>query len=191
TSRFHELAQTANSQPKYISPYPSYNGRLGYFPSFPAPHIKCVEAASTHTVARLTYMKQRIQALTYERNKYRKSYEEWTAATLDPGPGKTREQLIKEENRKLKRESTQLEKKLAEHKMEAEIWKNQFSHISGIYNSLLVEIQLRKNAGLGENIPIVVAPPMDTPSQSIPTVGLPAHQPPSMASYPLIPPSSM
>ncbi|KAL4888456.1 hypothetical protein BDV59DRAFT_139567 [Aspergillus ambiguus] len=144
-------------KPQYTSPYPSCGGPLGYFPSAPGIHVRCVEAVDRNVCNRITGLEDRVQRLTYERNKYRASWNQW--ATIDPSTGKSKEQTLREENARLRRESSQLQTKVDEYKDEAAEWRARLNDLSIVYNNLLYEIHVQRKTPAVAPIPPGYKPP--------------------------------
>lgn len=188
-AKTREIFQGFGQQPQYLSPYPVYGGALGYLPSTPNVHLKCVEVTGDGRInEQIAFFQRRIQALTHERNKYQRAWEQWT--TVDPSTGKTKEQLLTESNAQLKRLLTLQEKKANGYKKEAEAWKRQAEawqercrNVSIMYNNLLYDIQLRIQAGAGHNLPMVAPHPMGVQAQPMPAASwMPAPQPTGIQS---------
>ncbi|KAF7585729.1 hypothetical protein BBP40_010235 [Aspergillus hancockii] len=155
TSR--EVLQRIHQEPEYTSPYPVYGGPLGYVPSAPAIHVKCIEVAEDRMSYRLSHLKDRVYQLTCERNKYKNAWFQWT--TIDPATGKTKEQLLREENAMLRRVSTQHQNRVEQYKHEATEWKNRLHELGTIYNNLLYEIHVQRQIPAVAPIPDSYKPP--------------------------------
>ncbi|KAI9039463.1 uncharacterized protein KD926_009337 [Aspergillus affinis] len=168
TSR--EVLQRVYKEPEYSSPYPAYGGPLGYFPSAPNAHVRCIEVADDRANYRLSSLKDKVQHLTWERNKYRNAWYEWT--TLDQKTGKTKEQLLREENATLKRVSSQHQNRAEQYKKEIVEWKNKMRELGITHNNLLYEINVRRQMPAvtpipaGYKPPTTRGPPPVTPSAS-------------------------
>lgn len=137
-----ETLQRVDHVPEYTSPYPMYHGPLGYLPSAPGIHVKCIQIANDQVNARFSHLKYKVQQLKYERDKYRDAWSKWTA--LEASTGKPRAQIIEEENATLRRVSTQHQRRAEQYKQEIEVWKGRLHDLSVIYNNLLYEIQVQK-----------------------------------------------
>ncbi|KAL2011721.1 hypothetical protein VTN00DRAFT_4439 [Thermoascus crustaceus] len=179
-AKTREIFQGFRQQPQYLSPFPVYGGALGYLPSTPNAHLKCVEVTSDVRLnEEIAFLRRRIQALT----RYQRAWEQWT--TVDPNTGKTKEQLLSESNAQLKRLLTLQEKKSNDLKKEAEAWKWQAEawqqrcrDLSIMYNNLLYDFQLRVQAGAGHNLPTAAPHPMGVQAQPTPAANwMPATQP--------------
>ncbi|KAI9928580.1 hypothetical protein MW887_001794 [Aspergillus wentii] len=140
TSR--DILQRVDQEPQYLSPYPRYRGPLGYLPSAPGIHVRCIEVAEDQVNYRIENFKRKVQQLTHERNKYKTAWTQWT--TVDSKTGKTKEQLLREENASLRRVSSQHQRRVEEYKTEAESWKGQLHNLATLYNNLLYEIQVQQ-----------------------------------------------
>lgn len=199
-----ELFQSFGQPPAYLSPYPRYGGPLGYLPSTPNVHLRCIQVTSERVHDQMLNYRRKIQGLTNDRNRYLNLWETWN--TLDPATGKSREQLIKEENRQIKREFERQASQLAELREESERWRACYSSLSTTYNQLLYDIYMRNQAGAQDNLPAVAPPPqglqlqqpvpssMPTPPQMAEkqggqsqggTVGANSHAPPSPSVTPV------
>ena len=155
TSR--EILQRIHQEPEYTSPYPEYGGPLGYLPSAPNIHVRYIEVAEDRMNYRLSSLKDRVYHLTCERNKYKNAWFQWT--TIDPVTGKTREQLLREENAMLRRVSSQHQNRVEQYKREAAEWKNRLHELGTIYNNLLYEIHVQKQVPAVAPIPDSYKPP--------------------------------
>ncbi|KAB8072289.1 hypothetical protein BDV29DRAFT_177725 [Aspergillus leporis] len=152
-----EVLQRVPQEPEYTSPYPVYGGPLGYVPSAPGIHVKCIEVAEDRINYRLSHLKDRVYQLTCERNKYKNAWFQWT--TIDPSTGKTKEQLLREENAMLRRVSTQHQNRVEQYKQEATEWKNRLHELGTIYNNLLYEIHVQRQMPAVAPIPDSYKPP--------------------------------
>ncbi|RWQ93772.1 hypothetical protein C8Q69DRAFT_474817, partial [Paecilomyces variotii] len=176
-AKTRDFFQGFRQPPAYLSPYPRYGGPLGYLPSTPNIHLKCIQVTSERVHDQMLNYRRKIQALTNDRNRYLNLWERWN--TLDPATGKSREQLIKEENRQLKRESDRQASQIAELREETERWRACYSSLSTTYNNLLYDIYMRNQAGARENLPTVAPPPQGLqlqhpaalPQGSLPVLG--------------------
>ncbi|KAA8652181.1 hypothetical protein EYZ11_000490 [Aspergillus tanneri] len=149
TSR--EVFRRVYQEPEYTSPYPAYGGRLGYLPSAPGVHVRYIEVAENRMNYRLSSLRDRVQQLTRERNKYRNEWVQW--ATVDPATGKTKEQLLREENVTLRRVSSHHQNRVEQYKQEIEQWKNRLSELGTVYNNLLYEIHVQRKMPAVSPIP--------------------------------------
>ncbi|KAE8354866.1 hypothetical protein BDV28DRAFT_130104 [Aspergillus coremiiformis] len=152
-----EILQRVHQEPEYTSPYPAYGGPLGYLPSAPGIHVKCIEVAEDRMNYRLSNLKDRVYQLTFERNKYKNAWFQWT--TIDPETGKTKEQLVREENAMLRRVSSQHQNRVEQYKQEATEWKNRLHELGTIYNNLLYEIHVQRQLPAVAPIPDSYKPP--------------------------------
>ncbi|PLB43993.1 hypothetical protein P170DRAFT_67067 [Aspergillus steynii IBT 23096] len=155
TSR--EALQRIYQEPEYTSPYPAYGGPLGYFPSAPSVHVRCIEVGDDRTNYRVSCLKHKVQHLTCERNKYRNAWHEWS--TLDQKTGKTKEQMLREENATLKRVSSQHQNRAEQYKKEIIEWKNKMRELGMTYNNLLYEIHVQRQMPAVTPIPAGYKPP--------------------------------
>lgn len=139
-----EMLQRVDPQLEYTSPYPVYGGPLGYLPSSPGIHVKCIEVAENRISDRMGNLRRRVGRLDYERNKYKAALSLCT--TVDQATGKTKVKLIDEENGSLRRALFRERKQAEEHKQEAEKWKNKFTDLAMTYNNLLLDFQAQQRA---------------------------------------------
>lgn len=146
-----EILQRADNVPQYVSPYPEYGGPLGYLPSTPGLHAKCVEVAEERMNYRMESLRQKNQQLTSERNKYKHFWAYFSV--VDTETGKTKQDMIQEENSMLRRVSTRHRTRAEEYKKEVEHWKGSLHEISTLYNNLLYEINVLRK------VPEVAPPP--------------------------------
>ncbi|KAK2737765.1 hypothetical protein FQN57_007413 [Myotisia sp. PD_48] len=121
--------------PKYISPYPRIGGPLGYIPSAPMLHVRCIEVADDVVESRFRKYRQVLHSAKYDRDKYMWAAKEWTF--VDPATGKTKEQLLKEEPMFLKRALALKHKKACQAVEEAKLWRNKFKDMEKRYKELL------------------------------------------------------
>ncbi|KNG88076.1 hypothetical protein ANOM_002909 [Aspergillus nomiae NRRL 13137] len=161
-----EMLQRIHQEPEYTSPYPQYGGPLGYLPSAPNLHVKYIEVADDRMSYRVSSLKEKIYHLTCERNKYKNAWFEWT--TIDPVTGKTREQLLREENAMLRRVSSQHQNRVEQYKREATEWKNKLHDLGTIYNNLLYEIHVQKQVPAVAPVPDSYKPPRTSQVQGHP-----------------------
>ncbi|KAF9886127.1 hypothetical protein FE257_012062 [Aspergillus nanangensis] len=157
------------STPQYTSPYPVCGGRLGYLPSAPGIHVKCIEVVEDEVDSRMSDLKDKVQRLTYERNKYRTAWNQCT--TLDAATGKSKEQLLREENIRLRRGAVHQQSKIEQHKGEAAEWRRKLNDLSIVYNNLLYEINVQRQMPTVAPIPQGYRP--QPPAFGVP----PAHSP--------------
>ncbi|OGM44142.1 hypothetical protein ABOM_007013 [Aspergillus bombycis] len=161
-----EILQRIHQEPEYTSPYPQYGGPLGYLPSAPNLHVKYIEVADDRMSYRVSSLKEKVYTLTCERNKYKSAWFEWT--TIDPVTGKTREQLLREENAMLRRVSSQHQNRVEQYKREATEWKNRLHDLGTIYNNLLYEIHVQKQVPAVAPIPDSYKPPRTSQARGHP-----------------------
>ncbi|KAE8371348.1 hypothetical protein BDV26DRAFT_286858 [Aspergillus bertholletiae] len=161
-----EVLQRIQEEPEYTTPYPQYGGPLGYLPSAPSVHVKYVEVAEDRMNYRLSCLKDRVYQLTCERNKYKNAWFQWT--TIDPATGKTKEQLLREENAMLRRVSSQHQNRVEQYKREAMEWKNRLHELGTTYNNLLYEIHVQKQVPTVAPIPDSYKPPRTSQARGQP-----------------------
>ncbi|PLN80946.1 hypothetical protein BDW42DRAFT_170130 [Aspergillus taichungensis] len=137
-----EVLQRVCPPQEYTSPYPVYQGPLGYLPSAPSIHVKYLEVAEDQVNDRFLTLNHRVRQLSYERIKYRNAWFRWN--TTDPKTGKTREQVLRHETAMNRRLASQRQKKAEQHRKEAEEWKQRFYDLSTVYNNLLYEINVQR-----------------------------------------------
>ncbi|PGH12331.1 hypothetical protein AJ80_06741 [Polytolypa hystricis UAMH7299] len=140
TSQLQDVFRHTHQPPQYISPYAQVGGPLGYFPSTPSIYVRCIDILDKETAKRLERNRERIQKLTYERNRYMKASVEWTS--VDPVTRKTKEQIMKEEPARLNRLLRNQDKKMAELRQEMEEWRAKCGHVSTLYNRLLQDTSM-------------------------------------------------
>lgn len=145
-----EMLKRVDPEPDYVSPYPVYGGPLGYLPSSPGIHVKCIEVAEDRISDRIDNLKRQVKRLTYERNKYKTAWEEFT--TVDRATGKPKEQLLLEENAMIRRGFSYNRARVEVHRQEVEEWKGKFYDLARTYNHLLSDFQEKR-------IPTVASPP--------------------------------
>ncbi|GIJ84063.1 hypothetical protein Asppvi_002896 [Aspergillus pseudoviridinutans] len=177
-----EALQRVDREPKYTSPYPVYQGPLGYLPSAPGIHVKCIQIANDQINARFSHLKYKVQHLKYERDKYRDAWSKWTA--LEASTGKSRAQILEEENATLRRVSTQHQRRAEQYKQEIEVWKGRLHDLSVIYNNLLYEIQVQKRMPSVAPIPRGYRPRYAPQAATHPQSVAPGQQ---LASSPALP----
>lgn len=138
----HEMLKRVDPQVEYVSPYPVYGGPLGYLPSSPGIHVKCVGVANDRICDRMDNLRCRVQKLTYERDKYKSSLLDCT--TVDPDTGKPVPQVLREQNATLRRLSSHNKTRGKMYKKEMDEWKNRFYSLATTYNNLLREFQYQQ-----------------------------------------------
>lgn len=163
-----EVLQRPSNVPQYSSPYPAYGGPLGYLPSAPGHHVRCIEVADEHMNFRLESLRDKNQQLTTERNKYKKFFDEFS--TVDPATGKTKQQLLLEENSNLRRVSTRHQTRVEYCKKEIEDWKGRLNEVSTMYNNLIYEIAVQRR------LPEVAPPPPRYKPRPVQGVYTPLYQ---------------
>ncbi|RAK93684.1 hypothetical protein BO79DRAFT_164649 [Aspergillus costaricaensis CBS 115574] len=181
-----EALQRVFAEPEYVSPYPVYGGPLGYMPSAPNIHVRCIEVSDDRTNLRLATLRNKVQQLTLERNKYK---QEWALASdltaMDPATGKTKQQTLLEQNAMLRRVCSRHQQRVEQYKQEAIEWKNKLHDLGTIYNNLLYEIQVQKQMPAVAPIPTGYKPPRARQASSNAASLQPStSQPQSMASTP-------
>ncbi|PYH64810.1 uncharacterized protein BO88DRAFT_408121 [Aspergillus vadensis CBS 113365] len=181
-----EALQRVFAEPEYVSPYPVYGGPLGYMPSAPNIHVRCIEVSDDRTNLRLATLRNKVQQLTLERNKYK---QEWALASdltaMDPATGKTKQQTLLEQNAMLRRVCSRHQQRVEQYKQEAIEWKNKLHDLGTIYNNLLYEIQVQKQMPAVAPIPTGYKPPRARQASSNAISLQPStSQPQSMASTP-------
>ncbi|KAL7661259.1 hypothetical protein ACMYSQ_000681 [Aspergillus niger] len=181
-----EALQRVFAEPEYVSPYPVYGGPLGYMPSAPNIHVRCIEVSDDRTNLRLATLRNKVQQLTLERNKYK---QEWALASdltaMDPATGKTKQQTLLEQNAMLRRVCSRHQQRVEQYKQEAIEWKNKLHDLGTVYNNLLYEIQVQKQMPAVAPIPTGYKPPRARHASSNATSLQPStSQPQSMASTP-------
>ncbi|KAL4905753.1 hypothetical protein BDW74DRAFT_12547 [Aspergillus multicolor] len=137
-------------EPEYVSPYPISGGPLGYLPSNPTIHVKCVAVGDDKAIDEIGKLRALLYRTTRERDQYKRSLEQYTK--LD-GTGKSPEQLLREENSSLRRVSTRHQARVEEYKQEASEWRNKLHNVSVLYNDLLYEIGVEKRLPSVASIP--------------------------------------
>lgn len=173
-----EILQRADNVPQYVSPYPKYGGPLGYLPSTPGLHAKCIEVADERMNYRLECLRQNNQQVTAERNKYKHFWEYFSV--VDAETGKTKQDVIQDENSMLRRVSTRHQSRVEENKKEAEHWKGKLNEVATLYNNLLFEITVLRK------LPEVTPPPPGyRPQSGIAVQHQPQSQPPIFPGRPI------
>lgn len=179
-----EVLRRVTEEPEYFSPYPRYGGALGYLPSTPGIHVKFIEVADTAINNRIDDLRRRLRRTAYERNKYKTSWLGWT--TVDPATGKLKQQLLQEENGRLRRMSSLQQRKVDELKKEVESWKNKFKTLATTYNNLLFEYETHRRMANVASIPAGYIPQQPMAQQFMPQrpTPRPQMQPPVQAQQP-------
>lgn len=144
-----EMLQRIDPQPGYISPYPLHGGPLGYLPSSPVIHVKFIQAAEDRVCDGMANLTRQVKRLGYERDKYRTTCSLYT--TVDEATGKTKGQLLHEENGRLRRAASKHREQAEMYRREADEWRNRFSDLAITYNNLLLEFQSQRR--------VTIAPP--------------------------------
>jgi len=137
-----EILQRADDIPQYVSPYPEYRGPLGYLPSTPSLHVKCVEVVDERMNYRMECIRSKNHQLTSERNKYKSFYDEFS--TVDQATGKTKHELLHHDNAMLRRNATRHQKRVEAYKQDIEHWKSRLNEVSTLYNNLLYEVAIQR-----------------------------------------------
>ena len=137
-----EMLKRVDPQVEYVSPYPVYGGTLGYLPSAPGLHVKCIEAANNRICDRMDNLRYNVQKLTHERDKYKASLLD--SAAMDPETGKPMHEVLRKENATLRRLSSHNRTRGRMYKQEVEEWKTRFYDLAKIYNNLLLEMQTQQ-----------------------------------------------
>ncbi|OJD19970.1 hypothetical protein AJ78_00164 [Emergomyces pasteurianus Ep9510] len=142
----------------YISPYPKHHGPLGYFPSAPATHARCIEVAPDDAAERLEEYRRKLQEVRSELKKHKNVWLEWKA--VDPTTGKNKEQTLKAEHFRLKRSLFAQEKKAEKFRKQAEDWRGQFNHLALAYNGLVQHVHMLQAAHIPQHpLPVSQLPP--------------------------------
>ncbi|EDN10350.1 hypothetical protein I7I51_01521 [Histoplasma capsulatum] len=163
----------------YISPYPKYRGPLGYFPSAPATHARCIEVAPDDVAVRLEEYRRNLQKVRSERSKYRTVWAEWK--TVDPTTGKSKEQMLKEEPFRLKRALLAQERKTEEFRKQAEDWRGQYNNLAIAYNGLVQHLHMLQSAQIlrhPAHLPPGHPTPVPSPQPELVTVDSSINLPP-------------
>lgn len=137
-----EMLKRVDPEPKYVSPYPVYGSPLGYLPSSPEIHVKCIKFANDRACDRIDCLEHQVQRLTSQRDKYKMAWSESIA--IDPATGKSKVQLLQQQNATLRRLSSRDKGRIETSKNEAEEWKTRFYDLARIYNNLLFDVQTRQ-----------------------------------------------
>ncbi|PYI03338.1 hypothetical protein BO78DRAFT_399953 [Aspergillus sclerotiicarbonarius CBS 121057] len=157
---YREVLQRVYAEPEYASPYPPHGGPLGYLPSAPGLHVRCMEVSDDRINFRLTNLRARVQQLTQERNKYKQELAQMSDLTaVDPATGKTKKQLLLEQNAMLRRVCSRHRQRVEEYKQEAADWKNRLHNLSLTHNCLLYEIQTQNQVPRVNPMPPGYKPP--------------------------------
>lgn len=136
--------------PEYTSPYPVTGGPLGYIPSSPGIHVKCVGLREEKKDREILSLQAKLSQITRERDQYKKSLLQYTK--LDHN-GKVPEQQLREENAMIRRVSSRHQARVEKYKKEAADWKGRLHLVSTLYNALLYEIQVEKRVPTVGSIP--------------------------------------
>lgn len=139
-----------NNQPQYDSPYPVTGGPLGYLPSAPSIHVKCVAVGSSKQDDAISQLRSQVADLTRERNQYKASLAQYT--TWD-GTGQSPEQKLRNELATLRRVSTGHKKRAEEFKKQAAHWESQLGHVSTLHNQLVWDIATKRELPLTAPVP--------------------------------------
>lgn len=145
----HEIFQVGK-QPEYTSPYLVTGGPLGYIPSSPAMHVKCVAVGKEKQDHEILSLQTQLSQITRERDQYKKSLLQYTK--LDDN-GKVPEQVLREENAMIRRVSSRHQARVEKYKKEAADWRGKLHLVSTLYNALLYEIQVEKRVPTVGSIP--------------------------------------
>ncbi|KAL2872157.1 uncharacterized protein BJX67DRAFT_341661 [Aspergillus lucknowensis] len=140
TNTTREILQV-RKEPEYASPYPISGGPLGYLPSTPGIHVRCVAMGEELKDRQIMSLRAKVTQLKRERDYFKKSLLQY--ANMD-GSGKTPEQLVREENANLRRVSSRHQARAEKYRKEATEWKNKLQVLSTIYNNLLYEVGVEK-----------------------------------------------
>ncbi|KAL2363739.1 hypothetical protein RJZ56_003370 [Blastomyces dermatitidis] len=161
-TRYREIFRHVPKPQGYISPYPKYRGPLGYFPSAPATHARCIEVAPDDMAERLEDCRRKLRKVSSERRRYKNVWVEWK--TVDPLTGRTKEQTLKEEPFRLKRALLAQERKAEEFRKQAEDWCGQYNNLALAYNGLVQHLHLLQAAQIPGRPPPVAYPPPGHPT---------------------------
>ncbi|PGH10382.1 hypothetical protein GX51_00140 [Blastomyces parvus] len=161
-TQYREIFRHVPKPEGYVSPYPKYRGPLGYFPSTPATHARCIEVAPDDMTERLEDCRRKLRKVSSERSRYRNVWAEWK--TVDPITGKTKEQTLKEEPFRLKRALLAQERKAEEFRKQAEDWRGQYNNLALAYNGLVQHLHLLQAAQIPQHPPPVAYPPPGHPT---------------------------
>ncbi|OOG01141.1 hypothetical protein ASPCADRAFT_38717 [Aspergillus carbonarius ITEM 5010] len=157
---YREVLQRVFAEPEYVSPYPAHGGPVGYLPSAPGLHVRCMEVSEDRINYRLSNLRSRVHQLTLERNKYKQELARVSDLTaVDPTTGKTKRQLLLEQNAMLRRVCSRHRQRVEEYKQEAADWKNKLHHLSVTHNCLLYEIQTQNQVPRVNPMPPGYKPP--------------------------------
>ncbi|KAL3489816.1 hypothetical protein BJX62DRAFT_208404 [Aspergillus germanicus] len=143
-------------EPEYASPYQVSGGPLGYLPSAPGIHVKCVAVGETLQDNQILSLRAKISQLTRERDYFKRSLLKY--ADVDKS-GKTPEQVLRDQNAMLRRVSSRHQARVEEYKKEAAEWKNKLHHLGTIHNNLLYEIGVEKRMPTVAPLPEGYRPP--------------------------------
>ncbi|OAX78032.1 hypothetical protein ACJ72_07664 [Emergomyces africanus] len=135
---------------------------LGYFPSAPATHARCIEVAPDDAAGRLEEYRRKLQKANSERERYKNVWLEWK--TVDPTTGKNKEQMLKEEPFRLKRALFAQQKKAEKFRKQAEDWHGQFKHLALAYNGLVQHLHTLQAVHIPPHLPPGSQPPPGHPT---------------------------
>ncbi|EZG05195.1 hypothetical protein H106_04951 [Trichophyton rubrum CBS 735.88] len=136
-SMCRQVFTTHRNAEKYISPYPRMGGPLGYLPSTPVAHVKCVEVADSTVNHRINQYRRIAHRMRYERDKIAWFSAQW--GDIDPVTGKSKAQQMREECTLLKRSITFKNKAIEEATADAELWRNKFRNLEAAHLNLLTQ----------------------------------------------------
>ncbi|EEQ35711.1 hypothetical protein McanMca71_007577 [Microsporum canis] len=183
SSMYREIFTMPRNAQKYISPYPRMGGPLGYLPSTPVAHVKCVEVAKDTVANRMNQYRKIIHKLRYDRDKYLWLSTEWNA--VDSKTGKTKAQQTKEECSGLRRSITLRNKAVNEAMAETEFWRNKYRNLETAYCNLANQYKIATASNNRLNTPASQPQPASQPSSQ------PATRTPSISSTPCSEPVSI
>ncbi|KAM5466557.1 hypothetical protein MauCBS54593_005814 [Microsporum audouinii] len=183
SSMHREIFTMPRNAQKYISPYPRMGGPLGYLPSTPVAHVKCVEVAKDTVANRMNQYRKIIHKLRYDRDKYLWLSTEWNA--VDSKTGKTKAQQTKEECSALRRSITLRNKAVNEAMAETEFWRNKYRNLETAYCNLANQYKIATASNNRLNTPASQSQPASQPSSQ------PATRTPSISSTPCSEPVSI
>ncbi|PWY81848.1 hypothetical protein BO70DRAFT_362285 [Aspergillus heteromorphus CBS 117.55] len=199
-----EVLQRVYPEPEYVSPYPAHGGPLGYLPSTPGVHVRYVEVTDDRNSYRINCLRNKVQQLSLERNKYRQELSQLAdLITVDPATGKTNQQLLLDQNAMLRRVCSRHQSRVEQYKQETIEWKNKLHDLGTTYNNLLYELRTQKEAPAVAPIPNGYKPPrvrqanptqqsqshLQPGSHTIPPTAQPPHLQPVSSSAPNAPAS--
>ncbi|EEH18013.2 hypothetical protein PABG_00576 [Paracoccidioides brasiliensis Pb03] len=185
-TQYREIFRHVPKPEEYISPYPKKCGPLGYFPSTPVLHTRCIEVAPEDVAKQLKEYHRKLQKVTSERSRYKNAWIEWK--TVDPATGKNKEQKLKDEPFRLKRALMARERKSEALKKETEHWRSQFSNLALAYNELVKHLNMLQASQIPQHLTVVAQPhpghptpvpsPVPSPQPEHGTATLSVHPPP-------------